>query len=289
MAETVHGVGLTSLWTAAWRADESERSDALFHDRQARALAGSEGFEILDAARSVAVIEAPFVPVRTLFFDQRIRRGSQVVLLAAGMDARAFRLAWPGGTRVFELDLPEVLELKERRLRGARPSCTRIPVPADLATDWPAALTGRGFQPQLPTVWLLEGLLVYLDEVGVGSVLGRLDALSATGSTLLADVMGRTMLLMPQLEPLLDFVHGLGAPWLFGTDDPEQLLEPLGWEVTTHDLAAFAVEAGRWPFPVIPRWIPGVPRSFLIEAVKRLKVALPRAPRRTAGRRSRSA
>ena len=285
MTETVQGVALTSLWTAAWRADESERSDALFHDRYARSLAGPEGFEILEAARAVAVIEAPFVPVRTLFFDQRIRRGSQVVLLAAGMDARAFRLAWPAGTRVFEVDLPELLELKDRRLRGARPGCTRIAVPTDLAADWPAALTGRGFQPELPTVWLLEGLLVYLDEVVVGSLLARLDALSAPGSTLFADVMGRTMLLMPQLEPLLDFVHELGAPWLFGTDDPEQLLEPLGWEVTVHDLAAVALELGRWPFPVIPRWIPGVPRSFLVEAVKRVKASTLARPRGRGARR----
>ena len=269
MAETVHGVALTSLWTAAWRADESARSDALFHDRLARSLAGPEGFEILARAREVAVIEAPFVPVRTIFFDRRIRRGSQVVLLAAGMDARAFRLAWPVGTRVFEVDLPELLQLKERRLRGARPGCTRIAVPADLAGDWPAALEERGFRRELQTVWLLEGLLLYLEEVAVRSLLARLDKLSAAGSTLLADVMGRTMLLMPQLEPLLDYVRGLGAPWLFGTDDPEQLLEPLGWDVRSDDLAVFAVELGRWPFPVIPRWIPGVPRSFLVEALKR--------------------
>jgi methyltransferase (TIGR00027 family) len=265
----MRGVALTALWVAAWRADESERPDALFHDPYARALAGPEGFEVLEAAREVAVIEAPFVPIRTVFFDQRIVHRSQVVLLAAGMDARAYRLNWPRGARVFEVDLPEVLELKGRRLGRARPACTRIAVPVDLAGDWPAALTGRGFRQELPTVWLLEGLLLYLDERLVGSLLARLDALSAPGSMVLADVIGRTMLLMPQLEPLLDFVRELGAPWLFGTDDPEELLEPLGWDVTAHDLGAFAFEMGRWPFPVIPTWIPGVPRSFLVEATRR--------------------
>jgi methyltransferase (TIGR00027 family) len=272
----MRGVALTSLWVAAWRADESERPDALFHDPHARALAGPEGFELLEAARDVAVIEAPFVPVRTVFFDQRIVRGSQVVLLGAGMDTRAFRLQWPRGARVFEVDLPELLVLKEQRLGGVTPRCIRITVPTDLTGDWVAALERRGFRPELPSVWLLEGLLLYLDESVVRSVLARVDALSAAGSTVLADVIGWTMLWMPQLQPLHDFVRELGAPWKFGTDEPEELLEPLGWEVSAYDLGTVAAEVGRWAWPVIPRAIPGVPRSFLVEAVK-----LPREVRRT--------
>jgi len=262
------GAALTSLWVAAWRADESERPDALFHDPYARALAGPEGFELLEAARGLALIEAPFVPVRTIFFDQRIVRDSQVVLLGAGMDARAFRLHWPTGARVFEVDLPEVLALKEQRLRGVAPRCIRIPVPADLTGNWVVALERGGFRPELPSVWLLEGLLLYLDESLVKSLLAQVDALSAAGSTLLADVIGWTMLWMPQLQPLHDFIRELGAPWKFGTDEPEELLEPLGWEVTAYDLGTVAAEAGRWAWPVVPRVIPGMPRSFLVEAAK---------------------
>lgn len=264
----MHGVALTALWVAAWRADESERSDALFNDPLARALAGPEGFELLQAARDVAVIEAPFVPVRTIFFDRRIVRGSQVVLLGAGMDTRAFRLRWPSGTRVFEVDLPELLALKEQRLGGVTPRCVRIPVPADLTGDWVVALEERGFRPELASVWLLEGLLLYLDESVVRSLLARVDALSAAGSTLLADVIGWTMLWMPQLQPLHEFFRELGAPWKFGTDEPEELLEPLGWEVSAYDLGSVGAEVGRLAWPVIPRAIPGVPRSFLVEAVK---------------------
>ena len=262
------GAALTALWVAAWRADESERPDALFRDSYARTLAGPEGFELLEAARELALVEAPFVPVRTVFFDQRIVPGSQVVLLGAGMDARAFRLQWRTGTRVFEVDLPEVLALKEQRLGGASPRCIRIPVPADLTGDWVVALERRGFRPELPSVWLLEGLLLYFDESFVTSLLARVDALSAVGSTLLADIIGWTMLWMPQLQPLHDFVRELGAPWKFGTDEPEELLEPLGWEVTAYDFGAVAAEVGRWAWPVIPRAIPGVPRSFLVEAAK---------------------
>ncbi len=265
----MQAIELTSLWVAAWRAEESERPDALFHDGHARGLAGPEGFEMLEAVRELAVIEAPFVPIRTLFFDRRIVRGSQVVLLGAGMDARAFRLHWSPGTRLFEVERPGLLALKEQRLGRARPTCARIPVPVDLREDWPAALAGRGFRPELPSAWLLEGLLLYLDAPLVRSLLSRVDALAAPGSTLLADVTGETMLLLPQLEPLADYFRALGAPWQFGTDDPEQLLAPLGWEVTAHDLGAFAAEVGRWPFPVLPPWLPGVPRSFLVEAMKR--------------------
>ena len=262
------GAALTSLWVAAWRADESERPDALFHDPYARALAGPEGFELLQAARDIALIEAPFVPVRTIFFDRRVVGSSQVVLLGAGMDARAFRLQWPTGARVFEVDLPEVLSLKEQRLRGAAPACIRIPVPADLTGDWVIALEKGGFRPELPSVWLLEGLLLYFDESIVKLLLAQVDALSAAKSRLLADVIGWTMLWAPPLQPLHDFVRELGAPWKFGTDEPEELLEPLGWDVTAYDLGAVAAEAGRWAWPVVPRAIPGVPRSFLVEAVK---------------------
>jgi len=262
------GAGVTSLWVAAWRADESERPDALFHDSHARTLAGPEGFKLLETARDLALLEVPFVPVRTIFFDQRIVRGSQVVILGAGMDARAFRLQWRTGSRVFEVDLPEVLALKEQRLGGVAPRCIRIPVPANLTGDWVAALEGRGFHPELPSVWLLEGLLLYLDESLVRSLLAQIDALSAAGSTLLADVIGWTMLWMPQLQPLHEFLRELDAPWKFGTDEPEELLEPLGWEVTAYDLGAVAAEVGRWAWPVIPRAIPGVPRSFLVEAAK---------------------
>jgi methyltransferase (TIGR00027 family) len=265
----MQGVALTSLWVAAWRAAESERPDALIHDPFARTLAGPEGFAVLEAARAVAPIEAPTIPVRTRFFDQRIARSTQVVLLAAGMDARAFRLPWPAGTRLYEVDQPEVLALKQERLGDAVPTCTRIPIPVNLAEDWPAALVRGGFDSAHPTSWLLEGLLPYLDESLVRDLLFRVSRLSVPGSTLLTDLVGRTLLEIPQLRPMLDFVRGLGAPWTFGTDEPEALLEPLGWEVTAHDLATFAAEVGRWPWPVVPRSVPGVPRSFLVEAVRR--------------------
>jgi O-methyltransferase involved in polyketide biosynthesis len=102
----------------------------------------------------------------------------------------------------------------------------------------------------------------------VRALLARVSGLSPAGSTLLTDVIGRTLLETPQLRPMLDFVRGLGAPWKFGTDAPESLLAPLGWTVEAHDLGALAAEVGRWPWPVLPLSVPGVPRSLLVEATR---------------------
>jgi hypothetical protein len=105
--------------------------------------------------------------IRTRFFDDYLTaaiaaRCHQVVLLAAGLDTRALRLAWPAGTRVFEIDLPGVLSFKDSVLaaQGAVPRCERIKVPADLCTDWTAALAEAGFDRSTPAAWLAEGLLI---------------------------------------------------------------------------------------------------------------------------------
>ena len=88
-----------------------------------------------------------------------------MVLLAAGLDTRAFRLSWPDRTTVFEADLPDLLEVKERVLAdvGARPQCERIVVAVDLRSDWLSSLTDAGFDASQPTAWLAEVLLVYLE------------------------------------------------------------------------------------------------------------------------------
>jgi methyltransferase (TIGR00027 family) len=273
-------VALTAQWVAARRAVESERADALFRDPLARALAGPEGFQVLEAARVRTPIESPTIPVRTHFFDARIVTGPrQVVILAAGLDARAYRLAWPAGTRVFEIDQAEVLAHKARTLAGAPPTCERIAVPIDLREDWPSALAAHGFDPGAPTTWLVEGLLLYLEADEVRALLGRLDAQARPGSLFLADLIGSTMLQAPYLQPILAYVAGLGAPWKFGTDEPEALLAPLGWEVAAHDFGHYADALGRWPYPrLAPPGVRGVPRSFLVEAIKRAHPALAAAP-----------
>lgn len=109
------------------------------------------------------------VAVRTRFFDRALlaaasQRCDQVVLLACGMDARAFRLAWPPGTKVFELDFADVLAFKATVLddRGATAACHRVEVATDLRQDWAQALAESGFSPERPAAWLAEGILYAL-------------------------------------------------------------------------------------------------------------------------------
>ena len=112
------------------------------------------------------------IVVRTRFLDdallRAVRTAHQVVIVAAGMDARAYRLAWPDGAVVYELDQPAVIAAKNDVLADDDPRCRRVAVGVDLADDWPTALTESGFDPNAPTVWLIEGLLQYLDEARCG-------------------------------------------------------------------------------------------------------------------------
>jgi hypothetical protein len=95
---------------------------------------------------------------------------SQVVILTAGMDARAYRLPWRAGTTVYEVDQPQVIAPKDERLAGERPRCRRVAVDIDLADGWPKALQSQGFSLSAKTVWLVEGLLQYLDAWAVGTL-----------------------------------------------------------------------------------------------------------------------
>jgi O-methyltransferase involved in polyketide biosynthesis len=190
----------------------------------------------------------------------------QVVVLAAGMDARAYRLDLPAELAWFELDRPALLAVKERELAEVVPRCRRYAIGCDLAEDWPAALLGAGFDPARPAVWLVEGLLAYLDGDLVELLLDRLTALAAPGSHLLCDPIGESLLASPWMRPYLAKLADAGMAWRFGTERPEELLVPRGWRPTVSLMADVATGLGRWPFPQMPRDTPGVPQSFLVHA-----------------------
>jgi O-methyltransferase involved in polyketide biosynthesis len=300
------GVGLTSLWVAAMRAVETERGEgALVHDPFARALAGDEGFEILERGKSTTPFDLPVIPIRTKWIDDRFARTKldQIVILAAGMDARAFRLDSLAGKKVFEVDRDFVLAYKRERIealgakrralrvggvggeapdRETKPKCDRVEVPVDLRDDWPTALTHAGFDAKRPALWLVEGLLVYLEEAHVRSLFARIDRLSRSpsasdtlapkGSELVFESNNRVLLTAPVMEQRLAFVRELGAPWLFGADDPTTLLPPT-WSATVEDFAEAGIRYGRWPFPEAPKdmskeILASIPRSFLVHATK---------------------
>jgi methyltransferase (TIGR00027 family) len=273
MDSTKQAVAATGLLVAAMRAEESVRDDALFSDPFAERLAGDEGRRLL--AESGAETGQPSAPivVRTRLFDEAVMRvhldgAAQVVILAAGMDARSYRLPWRDGITVYEVDQPRVITLKHERLAGEKPRCRRVAVGVDLADDWPKVLASQGFNPISRTVWLIEGLLQYLDATDVDLLFARVDELSAPGSVLLYDVVGTTLLEAPFLRPTLEFMEKLGAPWVFGSDTPAALAEGRGWTTTVTDMAEPGNEWKRWPHPAIPADVPGAPRGYFVEALK---------------------
>jgi methyltransferase (TIGR00027 family) len=138
-----------------------------------------------------------FMATRTAFFDEFFLGAAdsgvrQVVILAAGLDARTWRLPWPDGTVVYELDQPKVLEFKSDTLRhhGARPAAELINVPIDLRQDWPEALRRAGFDASQPSVWSAEGLVRYLPAEAQDLLFERIHELSAPGSWLASNVPG---------------------------------------------------------------------------------------------------
>ena len=150
MDNTKHAVAATGLLVAAMRAEESARDDALFHDPFAERLAGDDGRRLLaESSSETGQPSAPIV-VRTRLFDEALLRAhadgvSQVVIVAAGMDARCYRLPWRDGATVYEVDQPQVIAIKDERLAGERPRCRRVALGVDLADDWPKALESQGF------------------------------------------------------------------------------------------------------------------------------------------------
>lgn len=267
-------VSATAHWTAAARARESARTDRLFDDPLGEVLAGPEGFELLDAMEAQLEVGSTSLGmvVRTRFFDDAIARLvdgpriSQVVIVAAGMDARAFRLSWPPGVRLYELDRPEVLAIKESRLRtvDARASCDRVTVGVDLVDEWAPLLLAAGFEVDRPSLWLVEGLLFYLDRGVVQRLLGRLGALAAVGSVLLTDLVGASFLTHPWTQERLRVMAELGMPFRSGTDDPEGLLGVHGWSATVTRYGEDGANFGRWPDAAVSRVGPDAPHSYLI-------------------------
>jgi methyltransferase (TIGR00027 family) len=206
-------VGATALGVAASRAAETAGPDPLIRDEFARLLVSSAGpswarladpelawLEGDPQGQRAHRLSIDYQAVRTHFFDEYFDEATkacaagirQVVILAAGLDSRAYRLNWPPGTAVYEIDQPKVLEYKTGTLarHGAVPTASRRPVPVDLRDDWPAALTAAGFDRTEPTAWLAEGLLPYLPSDAQDRLFEMFTALSAPGSQVAIEAFG---------------------------------------------------------------------------------------------------
>jgi len=198
-------VGATATMVAAARAVASQQSNAIINDPFAAPLVRAVGLdffrrlvdgdiapsEIYDGGGKDLALETDSMAVRTRFFDDFFLNAArdgirQSVILAAGLDARAYRLAWPLGSVVYEVDQPKVVEFKSATMSnlGAAPTADRRTVSIDLREDWPAALLSSGFDVTQPTSWSAEGLLMYLPPEAQDRLFDNITELSAPGSKL---------------------------------------------------------------------------------------------------------
>ena len=266
------GVGLTALLVAAARAIETHRPDSLARDVYAEhfvlAAPASAGWpvrmqQVPDGdANPLWGRFARYFGLRTRVLDDFLLRSvqagaRQVVLLGAGLDSRAFRLDWPPGCVIFEIDREGVLAFKHEVLDGlsATPKAVRIPIPIDLRADWVGALTDAGYDPAAPSVWLAEGLLFYLPNAAETYLIDMVDQLSAAGSALAFEVKLERDLLEYRDSPLYTATkHQIGIDLLTlfnGEPRPDSAgeLAGKGWSTSVHTPFDFTRQHGRGPLP----------------------------------------
>ncbi|MFE7752328.1 class I SAM-dependent methyltransferase [Streptomyces sp. NPDC057428] len=283
----VAGVGMTALLVAAARAIETNRPDALARDEYAahfvRAVPACAGWPLRPE-------EVPngdgdplwgrlgrFFGLRTRVFDDFLLHaagtgGRQVVLLGAGLDTRAHRLPWPDGCTVFEVDQPEVLAFKQSALddvgglsaldgrdalgrRGDSSRAERVVVSADLRDDWTAGLVAAGFDPELPTAWLAEGLVPYLPPAAELDLIGTIHAYSRPGSMLAYEIKQGVNPLWQRDFPVYAAVRerlGIDLLALFSPEprpDSAGDLAGRGWSTAVRTPFHFTRRHGRGPLP----------------------------------------
>lgn len=249
--DIVSSVGYTALLVAGWRAVHAVSAQPLVRDEYAKLFieASQDPYLAGALANPGSTDDQTAFPrlygVQTRFFDDFFTSATdagirQAVIVAAGLDSRAYRLQWPSGTIVFEIDLPKVLEFKARVLgeHGAVPKASRVEVAADLRTDWSRPLEAAGFDTERPSAWSVEGILPYLTDEAQNTLFTRISGLSAPGSRIAIGALG-SRLDHDQLEALetnhpgvnlsgdVDFSALTYEP----KGDPAEWLAAHGWSV----------------------------------------------------------
>jgi methyltransferase (TIGR00027 family) len=263
--DITESVGLTALGVAAGRSIETHRPGALIDDplaeRFVRAAELREPFplrveDIAEDAFEVWNGRSRYVGVRTRFIDDYVDAASrggirQFVLLAAGLDARPYRLEPHGDPAWFEVDQPKVLAFKQEVTDavGARPHGSRHTVPVDLREDWPAALLAAGFDAERPTAWVAEGLLAYLPARAEADLFGHVTRLSAPGSRICADLPDSHTMASAENDSrlLADEKLGIDMRRLLNFEprtDCVDRLRSAGWEVSVDGVGDVAGRYG---------------------------------------------
>ena len=266
-------VGATATLVAAQRA--LAHREHLINDPHAEPLVRAVGHDffirLIDGdlspgeadPESIVLRSIDGIVARTRYFDRlftdAVTSGvRQAVILAAGLDSRAYRLPCPDGTVVFEVDQPEVMEFKSRTLAALRvdPTSDRRPVGIDLSNDWPKALLENGFDRTKPTAWIAEGLLIYLPTDAQDRLFDSITELSAPGSTMATEFVPDMNVFLDERAQRIsarmkEYGHGFDVLDLVyhGERSPvPDYLSRLGWQVssqTTRDL----LEDNGFPFP----------------------------------------
>ncbi len=295
-------VGATATMVAAARAVASTGDDPLISDKFAEPLVRAVGVDFFTRLASGELrpedldVDSDAVgmarmtdnmAVRTKFFDEffldatgggnpaeatgggnpteATRAGiKQAVILASGLDARAYRLAWPAGTTVYEIDQPDVIEFKSTTLAelGAEPTADRRTVAIDLRYDWPSALKAAGFDPSQPTAWSAEGLLGYLPPDAQDRLLDTITELSAPGSRVAVE-SGPTNIDPADREKAIERMQEAAQRWrdhgfdldfanLVYIEDRNEAgayLEDRGWALTRRPVNELLADSGLPPLP----------------------------------------
>ena len=293
MARTEHdswditeGVGATALGVAWARSQETSSECALFTDTYAQRFidaASARGWQLPPShmAERIRAI-SNYAASRTKWFDDFFVAASahgiaQAVILAAGLDARAWRLPWGDDSVVYEIDQPKVLAFKAETLIDDQPAARYVPVPIDLRQDWPTAMRDAGFDPEQPTSWAAEGLLPYLPAEGQDLLFERIHELSAPGSRVAVESFGAEFFdpeyLASRREQLRKMREAAGDDdtetpdvadlWFIEdrADVAEWLMEH-GWRVSSVDAVTLMERYGRPPTPMTEDT---TPRTVFVE------------------------
>jgi methyltransferase (TIGR00027 family) len=301
--EITESVGATALGVAAARAADTESRDPLINDPFARVFLDTVGEgpwdwfgapklpdEVVEAEpelplRMQSMVD--FFASRTKFFDTFFLDAAdagirQMVILAAGLDARSWRLPWPDGVTVYELDQPRVLDFKTSTLHahGAEPACHRVDVPVDLRQDWPKVLQQTGFDASAPSAWSAEGLLMYLPATAQDLLFDRIQGLTAPGSRIAVEGlvpnfgdqealaqrrerMERVRALMAKADPQREVPRNDELWYFEDRQDVGEWLRRHGWQATVTPSPELLAGYGR---PIPSHLDDGGPQALFVSA-----------------------